>query len=1157
MIRVIYSDAVERLAGALIERLEAGKASGRRGPLDPADILVPSRATASWLKLELARRTGIAANLRFDFLERFSTRLAEGGGAERTARPRRTRAIVAGRDVLQSAILRVLLDPAALARDELDPVRAYVGALGASEDAAELRRFQLSQELARVFDEHALTRRDKLRAWVERGPGEASELERWQRALFREVTAVLRAKAAEGIELALLPDLYEALPREALAPPKELHVFGVRIVSPVLLGVLARIAASSEVFLYTLNPVREFWDEREADEPPLLSAWGRAGRESVRLANELSEGDFEDYFSPPPAAPAATLLGALRDDVLAGRPARKTRDPELSFAGDRSITFLPCPGERREIEAIAGEIWSLIRRTEGLRFNDIAVVLAGRNSESYRAHAGAVFQETHGLPHHFIDVPMRGTSRVLEAIELLFRLPFSGFTRQDLLELILHPSVRGALGGIDPADWIRWLDALTVVHGADRADHAGTYIEKDLYNWDQGLKRLMLGTFLSGAKSGHDEPYATGGQLYLPEEVPIDRLASASRLITVVRSLVADARFARTARLTLPEWSELIGHLVTSYLGRASEEDERDVARCLSVIHELGQDVVLDLPVSFRIASELARARLGRATVNRGQPLADGVAIAPLSAISALPFRVVFITGLGEGQFPASSPRSPLDAWSGERRRGDVSAREHDEWLFLERLLATRDRVYLSWVSRDARTGDPLEPSSAVLELRHVLERGYVAEVSELACPLRRYDPSYFPEPSAPNLSEVPVPSPSARREHLAVELRADLVRALDGQDRRVPSLERLRAELRPEVLEAITGPLGLAPIPTRPQASPPGAAGAAEAPGAERAERVEVPWAAVRWFLEDPYQGWTRHVLRLRESDRLEDPLARESEPFSASALDAAKLLREVLRERLERGPAASFAALYDARAVFLELSGALATGVFGAADRARHLELLESWLAQLRALVPGLGEGEASRVVFAPPLRFGRASEDSPVPEVSDPIAIDVPARSGRPIRVELSGMVEPSITPPSGSTASIIPMLRAGARAPERDGLRGFFDHLALVLLGRSLGQPRDVFVLYGAGTPAASTFSPVEPGAARAWLAEVLAELLFDTHAYQLPFEDVLALAQGTSPPKPAGKSFALLPPVPPPTRAEARRIMERRFGLYLALRRTRA
>ena len=45
---------------------------------------------------------------------------------------------------------------------------------------------------------------------------------------------------------------------------------------------------------------------------------------------------------------------------------------------------------------------------------------------------------------------------------------------------------------------------------------------------------------------------------YLPYDQPADALADAARLLVLVRSLVADARFARSAQLTMTEWSDFL-----------------------------------------------------------------------------------------------------------------------------------------------------------------------------------------------------------------------------------------------------------------------------------------------------------------------------------------------------------------------------------------------------------------------------------------------------------------------------------------------------------------------------------------------------------------------------------------------------------------------
>ena len=56
------------------------------------------------------------------------------------------------------------------------------------------------------------------------------------------------------------------------------------------------------------------------------------------------------------------------------------------------------------------------------------------------------------------------------------------------------------------------------------------------------------------------------------------------------------------------------------------------------------------------------------------------------------------------------------------------------------------DRLYLSYVDRDAQTGDPLEPSPVVRELIRHLDRDQIRPVNVWieSQPLRRFADGYF-----------------------------------------------------------------------------------------------------------------------------------------------------------------------------------------------------------------------------------------------------------------------------------------------------------------------------------------------------------------------------------------------------------------------------
>ena len=260
-----------------------------------------------------------------------------------------------------------------------------------------------------------------------------------------------------------------------------------------------------------------------------------------------------------------------------------------------------------------------------------------------------------------VDLPLAGECQTIEAVLLLLALPLGEFTRPELLKILTHPSVRARFPEADADRWRDWCLGLEIVHGADRLDHDGTYIDREAFHWDQGMRRLVLGAFMTGPRHGDDRVFRLEDAEYLPYDIPADGVADAARLLVLVRSLVADARFARSARLTMTEWSEFLVRVVSAYLAADSDTEQRALSQCLQKIQGLRDLDIAGRLVGYRIASEVLRESLTGLTGSRGHYLADGVVISPLVEMRALPFRVVFLCGLGEGQFPAAAGPDPLD----------------------------------------------------------------------------------------------------------------------------------------------------------------------------------------------------------------------------------------------------------------------------------------------------------------------------------------------------------------------------------------------------------------------------------------------------------------------------------------------------------------
>ncbi len=1050
MLRINYSNRIDRLVDALVD----GVGDRSADPLAPVTVVVPNQHVATFLKYAIARRTGIAANFEFPFLDSF---LAACVGDDRRALDRAR---------MHALLCNVLDDDDVLARDDVAPVRHYIDAGRDSDDEWALRRFQLAGHLADLFTEYSLARPDLLAAWQTDDSASATGAGAWQRAVYRAATdALASVRRASGVEWLALPELFERARGTLRDVPPRVHLFGFSYVARAYYRIFETLAQATDLRVYALNPCREFWEDvqkqRGADAAPSdadclpLRWWGAPGRDHVGALTALTDGDFDDWYESPGTS---TLLARVQSDVLARRAA-----PAAPVPADDTIRVLACPGVRREAEIIAAEIWRLVEADASLSFSDIAVLVSSADRELYQTHLAAAFRAARDIPHAIADIAASRESRIVEAVDQLVALPYGTFGRRDLLRLMTNPAVVARFPDVDVADWLRWADDLAIVHGADRDDHRGTYIRGDRFNWDQGIHRLALGAFMAGDRSdptaSHDRWYEIGGDAYLPAEHTQDQTRSAAHFAVLARSLIADARYCRGAHKPLAEWSALLGRLVAGYLRAPTEDEERELDQCLRAVEGIA-DLDLDgRPVPYRIAAEMVRQALGGLRMSRGAMFTSGVVIAPHVPMRPQPFRVVFVAGLGEGRFPAPDRESPLDLRQHERRRGDVTARERDKYLFLETLAAARERLYLTYVARDEQTGEALQPASPVQELVHLLDTGYqVGRDIVEHHPLRRYA-----EPVRDAL-------PEAEREAQALSLRQHLLDHLGGHRAggQFPSLDELRAQLPAERWNALARALDLPPPPPADDDRP--------------REAITLSLYALRQFLECPLQASASFLLGLRRDDDDDDVFDLDDEPFATAPLPEAVLLRDVFLTALSEQR--SMAAVYAERSRRVELEGKTPTGLFREVDRDRHLRMLEQWRANL-------GVAGDYKVY-----RFGRAQERSQVDELRPPIVLDVDGQ-----RVELFGKTEPLCTAVPGSVTLV-------RRDPlESYYVRGFVTYVVAAATGIAADVPYTVVVNPPSAAVGRRTYAPLSQDDARAYLTALVGDLISRVHDYLLPIEIV--------------------------------------------------
>ncbi len=1081
MLHLCTSNRPEALLAQLAAQLRVLREGA--GALTPAMLVTRGGAVRDWLLHGLAEQCGIAANLTLCGVE---------GLISRYARAAWDRELL-GAERMRDRLLSLLLDEKVLSSPELASARGWLYAAGEEPATVDRRRFELACELARLFDDYTFSRPAMLARWPKglllTGTPFA-QMERWQRHLWLLATGYFE-KGPHGA-LTLIELLELGAPSAPLidenGEESPLFLFDVPCASAPLRHLLHLLSERCDLYLYARNPCSVFWDERPERSngaeaagtaralPSLLALWGKPGRENLRALGELPTHKAVEHFVDPlggedlSLADESSLLKRLQSDLLKGAPDENAKERAEAgiFAEDRSLQLLACASARREAEELAGEIWALLRDGLGdegapLRLHEIAIAFASPAHElpSRLAHLSAAFSELHALPMALLHEGEGGAppTPLSQALRLLLDLPLGKLSRPELLALLTHPALSPHLQELSSDEFEQVIDALGIFRGADRAGSERSYAEGDLFNWDQGLRRLALASVMLPSEEA--ELFELEGERYL---IPL-LSPEAAKVGVAARALVSDLTSLARARLTCGAWGERLATLAERWLipsnGEAGGLDERDELERLVLAlrsleeHELGED-----PISYRLAHDLALELLPQAARGRGT-LGSGVRVGTLEAIGSLPCRVLFIAGLDE-QSLAGERTGPLDLTLAAPQPGDISPREHQQYAFLEAMLAARERLYLSYVARDAATGELLPPSPLTTRLHDFLRRAYLPaglpkDAAESAWvrrpPLRRYHASLFPS-----------------------------LTAAAGRD--FPSSDAARREAR--------AALGL-PAPAG--ASAAGALLTVSTPssGASHSPR-RVPLRRLYDFLLCPITGAARLQLELREEE--EERALMDEEPLESTFVAGHARLREALFGAFEGG-GVNLLERANARHTQLferaRLAGEAPSGPFGAGERASELHLLGRWSEALAQLTREEGSARAIKGL------------DLAAPRGTAGAGILLSTPHGE---VELVGLTEPLLSNLGSSLATSDKRLTndQGSLAKiQQRALRAFLDHAALGALGLHPGGAHRLLLCCADGQLRTATLAPLTEDEARAWLAELAGALIGPIEGLYAPFK----------------------------------------------------
>ncbi|MEJ2157553.1 MAG: exodeoxyribonuclease V subunit gamma, partial [Desulfobacteraceae bacterium] len=761
-LQIICANHLETLADALADLVKSDPGGRADTPLAAENIVVQSKGMQRWISMAIARRNGICANFNFPFPNTFLEEIYSTAFGPLPECDSFTPQTMTFRIM---TLLNDLKEHAAFA-----PVRGYLSAA-----ASDLKQYQLAGKIADIFDQYLVFRPDLITAW-EKEPGSAVSVDAaWQRLLWRNLRGQTDDMHRADLQKKLVRRLKQMNhPLEKL--PNRVSVFGISYLPVFHLQVLDALACRIPVYLFLLNPCRQYWADIVSDrqmtrfrsrQPTaaasqqgggphhlergnrLLASWGHLGRQFFGLTQQM-EGEPIDLFTDNPSQ---TILGRIQQDILDLKDRAPSDEPLDPATIDASLQIHLCHSPMREVEALHDRLLGILDDNEDIQPADILVMTPdiGR----YAPYIHAVFgkgaaEEALAIPYTVADQSLPRESRATDAFLHVLDLIDGRFEASRILGLLTYDAIRKRFG-IETADLSRiedWVREANIRWGWDDISRKRHGLPGTKENtWRMGLDRLLLGYAMS---SRSDELFAGISPHPGIEGSDAIILGAFTHFCETLHLLIEDI----PARASLLGWQSALNTILETMF----EPDETSIhdiqmLRAIPAQLERIHDGLHNSPdISFEVLRQFVIDHLQGTSYGTGF-LGGGVTFCAMLPMRSIPARVICLLGMQHDTFPRELKEPGFNLMTSEPRPGDRSKRDDDKYLFLEALLSARDIFYVSFIGRDIQDNSPKPPSVLVNELLEYIQEDLGVERDRVVIehPLQSFSAAYF-DPDHPNL---------------------------------------------------------------------------------------------------------------------------------------------------------------------------------------------------------------------------------------------------------------------------------------------------------------------------------------------------------------------------------------------------------------------
>jgi len=747
------------------------------GVFSPEVIVVQNAGMARYLSMHVADISGVSANTEALFPAEFMWKLL------RIVTPNVSKQSECSPDALRFHIMKELTENA----DDYPEIQHYILNQNDNDknELNEVSTWDLSSELSQLLDQYLFYRSEWIREW-EAGNADPAN---WQARLWNRCVKGADEDSDNNDKnlthwLTLQDQFkhsFDAM--DAQDFPERVSFFSMSALSPGYLDLLGELAKKVDIHIYTINPCEDiYWGDIASEKTraklpledqatidvgnPLLASMGTQGRDFIEQL--LNAPDSEKHAIHDESQSDKTLLNKLQDDIFNLEHPKKS-----STIKDSSISFNACHTAMREVEVLHDQILNALDTDSTLAPSDIVVMMP--DIEKYAPYIEAIFsspitshfdsaQRTvsqQNLPFSIADRNPLNESNMIEALGKMLLISDTRFDVESVFELLDYDEIRQQFNlDENKVMQCRKLAKATNIRWGINANYRK---QNDLpateeHTWKYALDRLLLGYALGEAPDaseqlfesalGSDSSSNLGSDLPLLAYNDIEgsdavMLADFKRFTDTVFKLNAWTHQSNTVF----DWLEKIKYLIAQIFSESN--DSQLILKSLENIRNTALLTDFNQQLDFSVFQKLLSESLQNISGTE-KYLGHGITFCALVPMRSVPFKVVALIGMNDGEFPRQDKHHSFDLMANQPRRGDRSRRNEDRYLFLESILATRSRLMISFTGQSVHDNSTLPPSVLVSELLDTLAV-YTGETPEsFICnhPLQAFSPRYFEKDS-------------------------------------------------------------------------------------------------------------------------------------------------------------------------------------------------------------------------------------------------------------------------------------------------------------------------------------------------------------------------------------------------------------------------